>query len=147
MGCQGYPAEDYGLFVLGNLDGPPSEEIAEHLAAKCPVCTEEVAHYRIVWSQVAAVTPIVNPSRKLRSRVIQSVGGRVSWWAAPLPLLAGAAALLAAVAGGWFMLQRSTPVPVIAFSPAYRVEISAPGAVQTITRQIPVPVEKTIEKT
>src|SRR5271163_1694876 len=103
MGCAGFLAEDYGLYVLGSLEDPEREQIAEHLAANCPVCTAEVAQYRVLWSAVGAGTPLVSPSRKLRSRVIQSVGGRASWWAMPLPIFAGAAVVVLAVASGWFL--------------------------------------------
>jgi hypothetical protein len=156
MTCSGFPAEDYGLYVLGSLDAPQRDEIAEHLAAKCPVCTAEVAQYQAMWCAVGASTPAVNPSRKLRSRVIQSVGGRSSWWMMPLPSLAGAVALVLAVAGGWMWAERRAPVASIAFSPVYKVEIASPGAtpapvvknvVETVVKQVPgATVEHTVEK-
>jgi hypothetical protein len=152
--CTGFPTEDYGLYVLGNLDGPPHDEIAEHLYLKCPVCLREVSGYRAVWTAVGSVAPPANPSRNLRKRVIASVGGRtISWWAMPLPAFAGAAALVIAVTGGWFLAQRRN-TPTIAFSPVYKVDISAPGssgkpAIETVIKEVPVekPAEKTIEKT
>ncbi len=156
MTCSGFPAEDYGLYVLGSLEAPQRDEIAGHLRAKCPVCTSQVAQYQAMWCAVGASTPAVNPSRKLRSRMIQSVGGRSSWWMMPLPGLAGAAALAVAVAGGWMWAERRAPVPSIAFSPVYKVEISASRAtpapvvknvVETVVKQVPgATVERIVEK-
>jgi hypothetical protein len=150
MTCNGFQAEEYAFYVLGNLDGYQYEAIAEHLAANCEYCAAELSQYGGLWSAVGASTPLVNPSRQLRSRIIQSVGGRASWWTMPLPVLAGATAFL--FVGGWFILRPPVPVPSLAFSPTYRVELPAPGVapptpVQTIVKQVPVPVEKIIEKT
>jgi hypothetical protein len=150
MNCEGFQAEEYAFYVLGTLEGDQHDAIDEHLASDCASCKSELAQYRGLWSSVGATTPIVAPSRKLRNRVIQSVGGRPSWWAMPVPLLAGAAALLFGVAGGLFMLQRPVVVPAIAFSPTYRVELPTPAgptpSPQTVIKQVPVPVEKTVEK-
>jgi anti-sigma-K factor RskA len=152
MNCLGFPAEDYGLYVLGSLDAAQRDEIAEHLAANCPICEAEVAQYQVLWCAVGASAPPVNPSRKLRRRVIQSVGGTTRWWMMPLPSLAGAAALVLAVAGGWVWLERRAPVANIAFSPVYKVEISAPGApptavLQTVVKEVPgASTERIIEK-
>jgi hypothetical protein len=150
MTCDGFQAEEYAFYVLGNLDGYQHEAIAEHLAANCECCTAELLRYGGLWSSIGASTPLVNPSRRLRSRVIQSVGGRAPWWTMPLPILAGATATL--LVGGWFVLQRPTTLPPIAFSPTYRMEIPVPAtqppaAVQTVIKEVPVPVEKTVEKT
>jgi len=151
MDCGGFLAEDYGLYVLGNLEPEQRGRIAGHLAANCSVCTSEVDHYRFLWPMIGASAPLANPSRKLRNRVIQSVGGRVSWWSLPLPVIAGAFAMVAAVAGGWFLAGQRTPSAQIAFSPVYKVEIPAPVAmaapatvVETVIKQVPV--EKTVEK-
>jgi hypothetical protein len=149
MTCNGFQAEEYAFYVLGNLDGYQHAAIAEHLAANCDYCTGELLQYGGLWSSIGASTPLVNPSRKLRSRVIQSVGGRASWWTMPLPVLAGATAFL--FVAGWIILRRPAPVPSLAFSPTYRVELPAlgvapPTAVQTIVKQVPVPVEKPVER-
>jgi hypothetical protein len=152
MRCEGFPAEDYGLYVLGSLEPLVRNEIDEHLSAHCSVCTVEIAQYQSVWSAVGASTPFVNPGRKLRRRVIESVGGKSSWWSMPLPMLAGAAALVLSVAGAWVLTERRASIASIAFSPVYRVEIPAPGVppaivVETVVKQIPgAPVEKIVEK-
>ncbi len=153
MKCDGLPAEDYGLYVLGSLEAPARDEIAAHLAAACETCVAEVARYRMLWPAVGMAAPEVKPSRKLRARVIQSVGGQASWWPMQVPAMAGAAAALAlAVAGGWYLAERRAPVATIAYSPVYRVEIPTPGAphppaVETVIKEVPVTVEKTVEKT
>lgn len=152
MKCGGFLAEDYGLYVLGSLDAPQRDEIAEHLAAGCSVCKNEISQYQMLWHAVGSSTPLVNPSRQLRRRVIESVGGKSSWWMMPLPLLAGAAAMVLAVAGGWVLAERRAPVSSIAFSPVYRVELPAAGAsvtavVERVVKEVPgATVEKIVEK-
>jgi hypothetical protein len=56
------------------------------------------------------------------------------------------------IGGSWVAFDRYKPLPTIAFSPVYRVEIPMPGAatapektVETIVKQVPV--EKIVEKT
>jgi hypothetical protein len=152
MSCQGFPAEDYGMYALGNLDGAQRDEIAGHLAVNCAVCTSEVRRYNALWPAIALGTPMATPRRQLRNRVIQSVGGRTSWWASPLPAMLGASALILALAGGWFLVQSKAPAPSIAFAPTYHLDNPVPAAVtppavQTIVKQVPGPtLEKTIEK-
>jgi hypothetical protein len=148
MDCHGFPAESYGLYALGGLFDEESDEIAGHLADDCKTCVSELRQYRVLWASIGSVTPLRNPSPKLRSRVIQSVGGRVSWWSMPLPVLAGAAALFIALATGWFLHK---PAPPIEFSPVYRVDIPAVPTpapqvqtrVETVVKQVQVPVVKT----
>ncbi len=151
MSCNGFLAEDYGLYALGNLDGAERAEIAGHLVNQCPVCTVELAKYRVLWSAVGLSTPESKPSRALRNRLIQSVGGRMAWWSMPLPLFAGAAAMALIVGGSWLVVDRNKPLPAIAYSPVYRVEIPAPNStpaperiVETVVKQVPV--EKVVEK-
>jgi hypothetical protein len=153
MRCDGFPEEDYGLYALGSLTGPESEAIAGHLAARCETCTSEIAQYRMLWPAVGAAVPLVSPSRKLRGRVIRSVGGRASWWTMPLPLLAGACAVLLSVAAGWFLAKRLAPPPAaIALSPSYSVQIQAPAekgetVVKEVTKEVRVPAVQTVIQT
>jgi hypothetical protein len=153
MPCGGFLAEDYGLYVLGSLEPAERDQIAEHLADNCAVCTAEINQYRLLWPVVGAATPLVTPRRNLRARVIQSVGGRASWWAPPLPLLATPFALAIAVVGGWYLAERRAPISQIAFAPVYKVEVPNPASqpatipelgVRTVVKEVPV--EKTVEK-
>jgi anti-sigma-K factor RskA len=153
MNCQGFPTEDYGMYVLGNLEAPQRDQISEHLATDCAVCESEIRHYTALWPSVALGAPVVTPSRQLRNRLIQSVGGRPSWWSSPLPAMLAVAALAMALAGGWFLGQSKAPALSIAFAPIYRIEIPTPvpsstPSVRTIVKEVPGPtLEKTIERT
>jgi anti-sigma-K factor RskA len=147
MDCQGFPAESYGLYALGNPLEEDREAIDEHVAINCLTCMEELSQYRVLWTRIGSVTPLAHPSRNLRTRVIRSVGGRASWWAAPLPALAAACALILAFVGGWVWQKPNTQ---IAFSPVYQVNIPAPAPpaiVETVIKQVPVPEVRTEVKT
>ena len=95
----------YELYSLGVLDPEERMEIDEHLGRKCEVCTPAVKRAAAINAAILSFVPDVAPPRRLRSRVIASVGGgtkRFSWW----PVWAVATAGLAVAAMTFYFEQR-----------------------------------------
>jgi anti-sigma-K factor RskA len=99
--------DEYELHALGLLEDPERSALEEHLRTGCAVCTAGVKRAYEMNAAVLGMVPDVVPSRRLRERVIASVGGGSkrsvwSWLGVPAAALAG---LLAGV-----LLFRSPPV-------------------------------------
>ena len=109
MDCAGFPAEDYGFYALGLLDGPEQEQIQAHLASQCVTCTREISAYAAVWHLVASSeaeeSPVSPPARLRRKIIALARGGErrpARWWmVAPAWRIAWAAgvALAAGITG------------------------------------------------
>ena len=79
-------AELFELYALGVLEREEKEEIDEHLSRRCETCTANLAQAAAMNSMILAMAPDAAPSRKLRHRVLASIGHeRPGWgWAGAL---------------------------------------------------------------
>ncbi len=76
----------YPLYALGLLDGPEREAVEEHLSQNCVVCTGEFHRAIDMNAQVFRAVPKMDPSAKLRSRVLAGFGiDTRSFWERGLP--------------------------------------------------------------
>lgn len=92
--------DHYELFAIGLAGEPERSEIRGHLARGCEVCMTEMNRARELAALLGASPAPAEPSRKLRRRILASVGfePRGFGWS---PFLA-AAATLAIVAAVYF---------------------------------------------
>jgi anti-sigma-K factor RskA len=96
MNCQELQ-DHYELFALGIAEEPERSEIRAHLNRECEVCMAGVKRAAEIAAMLSGSAPSAEPSRKLRRRVLASVGIEqrgFSW----TPLWAAVAALSLAVA-------------------------------------------------
>jgi hypothetical protein len=106
LDCEGFPAEDYGFYVLGLLDGPEKEQIQAHLASQCVTCTREIRAYAAVWHLVAsseAEESPASPPARLRRQILARTGGggqRPAHWWSGVPVWSPAWAAGVALAAG-----------------------------------------------
>jgi hypothetical protein len=133
-----HPEAELIPFLRGELAGPDQDRVAAHVAA-CPECRQATEESRAVLAALAArqAPPPIDWGRyraDLRARLARR--GHRPWWARPVPTLAGAAALAAAVLVGVLGLERLTderrPVEVVA------LEETALGARLPLLREYPV---------
>jgi hypothetical protein len=69
------------LYALALADEPERTELAQHLAAGCPVCTAGVRRARAMNAAILASSGEAEPSKRLRKRILASVGeGTDSHW-------------------------------------------------------------------
>jgi anti-sigma-K factor RskA len=101
---------DYFPYALGSLGDPERSEIKAHLQRGCENCTAGMREARTLAFALAAGIEGPDPPKELRGRVLAAAGGRsekrssfFNVWAAT----AMAAALITAVATGFFVYQRS----------------------------------------
>lgn len=66
--------EYYELYVLGVAEEPEHSEIRRHLHRGCEVCGTGVKRALKTTALLAASAPAAQPSRKLRRRILASVG-------------------------------------------------------------------------
>lgn len=89
--------DHYELYALGLAEDPESSELRAHLNRGCGVCLAGVRGAREVLSFLAGSAPQVAPPKRLRKRILASVGAeRAGWSWTPLAIAAGAACLFAA---------------------------------------------------
>ncbi|HYZ85835.1 MAG TPA: anti-sigma factor [Bryobacteraceae bacterium] len=67
--------DDYELYAMGIADDPERSEIAEHLRTGCPNCTAGLRAARSFNAAMLQSLPLEQPSRLLRERVVNMVGG------------------------------------------------------------------------
>jgi anti-sigma-K factor RskA len=86
----------YELYALGLLDGEEQQEIEEHVQRSCPECVSALRHALETNALFEMMPEAASPPKRLRKRVLASVGGetRQFGWAA---VWAGVAATLALV--------------------------------------------------
>jgi anti-sigma-K factor RskA len=103
--------DSYELFAMGVAEDPEREEIRAHLNRGCEVCTAGMKRAIQLVAEVGSAAPSVEPSAKLRRRILASVGGdrQRSLWT---PVWATAAVLLLAVAIYFGREQRSLALNV-----------------------------------
>jgi hypothetical protein len=73
MNCQELQ-DHYELFALGVAEEPERSEIRAHLGRKCEVCMPGVKRALETVAILAGTAPEAAPSRKLRGRILASVG-------------------------------------------------------------------------
>jgi hypothetical protein len=85
----------YELYALGVLEGEQKAEIDEHLTRGCPNCERSLADARALNAMVLSIGFMETPSKRLRHRILASIGyERPGWfWTGAL-----AAALMLALA-------------------------------------------------
>jgi anti-sigma-K factor RskA len=81
--------DDYGTYALGALDGDSLAELREHLARQCENCTPGVRQAEGVVARMAVTAAPVEPSKRLRKRVIAMVNPQAggSLWTKALVLV------------------------------------------------------------
>ena len=89
--------DHYELYVLGLAEEPERGEIRAHLGRGCEVCMREMKRARELAALLGGSPDPAAPSRKLRRRILASVGGdpRGFGWT---PLLAGSTIMCLAAA-------------------------------------------------
>jgi len=90
--------EHYGLYALGLAEEPECGEIRAHVDRGCEVCMAELKLARELAAILSGSSAPSEPSRKLRRRILASVGvepRRLGWWA-PLWAVAVVMAVFAA---------------------------------------------------
>ncbi len=65
---------DYALYAMGVLEDPERAEIREHLARGCETCTAGLRDARALMFAVGAATEGPAPPKRLRKRIMASVG-------------------------------------------------------------------------
>ena len=84
--------DHYELYALGLAEEPERSEIRAHLSRKCEVCMPGVRRALEAGALIGTTVPEAAPSRKLRGRILASVGAeprRFAWstlWAAAAAL-------------------------------------------------------------
>jgi len=82
--------ELYELYALGVLEGEERDEIDAHLGRGCETCKAGVHRAVAMNSAMMGLVPAAEPPRRLKKRVMASIGARsVNWgWAAALAAVA-----------------------------------------------------------
>jgi anti-sigma-K factor RskA len=62
--------QDYGAYALGILENPEQEEIAHHLAVKCPNCVPGVRGALAIVTALSGAVESKEPPRRLRQRIV-----------------------------------------------------------------------------
>ena len=70
----------YELYAIGVLEDPEKSEIDEHVGRKCGTCLEGLRVARQTNSVLLTVMPMVEPPKRLRKRVLASVGLEKTGW-------------------------------------------------------------------
>lgn len=66
-------SQDYGPYAIGALDGEELDELRAHLGRGCQNCTPGVREAEAVVAQMAAAVKLVDPPKRLRTRVVALV--------------------------------------------------------------------------
>jgi hypothetical protein len=102
MTCE-HLKDDYELHALGLSDGFERAEIEFHLKNGCENCSAGVRRALVTNVLVMQLAPDMEPPRRLRKRVLASVGAEPARWNWGWALAAGMAALL--VVNVWLGIQ------------------------------------------
>ena len=89
-------AQEYDLYALGVLEEPARSELRAHLDRNCQVCSPAVRNASVLLSELSTLAPLVDPPKRLRARVLASVGAQphYSWnWMQTWATLAACALL------------------------------------------------------
>ena len=137
QGCEQFE-DSYDLYVLGSLEEPEANALAEHLLAGCAYCESQLQRALSRTQAISQAVPLVGPPARLRRRLASSIGATPASWHGWFPWLITAAASLILVAFGlWrFQAQRSEQKLSHAFAAeSARVSsmleiLAAPGTVE-----------------
>lgn len=78
----------YEIYAIGVLEDPEKSEIDEHVSRHCETCVEGLRRARQTNAILCTVVPMVEPPKRLRKKILASVGlektgwGWISAWAA-----------------------------------------------------------------
>jgi anti-sigma-K factor RskA len=72
--------QDYTSYALGIADEPERQEIAEHLARRCPRCVPGVASAMATVTAVSGAVKLTEPPAYLKRRVMASIQKEPSRW-------------------------------------------------------------------
>jgi len=95
MNCDQFQ-EVYELYALGLLEEPERTRLAEHLRKHCPTCRSGVQRALEQSATVSSTVSLVNPSPRLRQRIVSSIGEKAAPQIENFGWLWGVAALAAA---------------------------------------------------
>ena len=79
MNCEDLK-ELYELYALGLAESPEKEEIEAHLARGCEACARGLKEAQAINTLLMATSPTVAPPRRLKRRVMASIGVEHSGW-------------------------------------------------------------------
>src|SRR5262245_12727190 len=68
--------ERAALYALAALRGEELRAFAQHLAAGCAICVDEVAAFTPVVAELGHVTPPQTPRPEVRARVLQRISAQ-----------------------------------------------------------------------
>lgn len=74
MHCEGRPAGDYDLYVLGLLDASQTRNINEHVELQCPACLSALKRSTRLWGVFTSSLGPVEPSSHFKQRLEEIVG-------------------------------------------------------------------------
>ena len=97
--------DDYELHALGLLEEPERMELEDHLRRGCTTCTQGLRRAFAFNAGVLASAPDVTPPKRLRRRILASIGATESNWAWISAWGLATAALLVAVF--WLHVQEN----------------------------------------
>jgi len=72
--------DSYELYAIGVLEDPEKAELERHLAENCAACREGIRVARQTNSVLLTVIPMVEPSKRLRKKVLAAVGMERTGW-------------------------------------------------------------------
>jgi hypothetical protein len=72
--------DSYELYAIGVLEDPEKSEIDEHVGRKCKTCLDGLRVARQTNSVLFTVIPMVEPPKRLRKKVLASVGIEKTGW-------------------------------------------------------------------
>jgi len=79
MNCQDL-RDMYELYALGVLEGGEKAEIEEHLGRGCETCRRGLADAAAMNAVMLSLAPVETPSRRLRHRLLASIGYERPGW-------------------------------------------------------------------
>lgn len=79
MTCQEL-SDSYELYALGTLEGDEREELQAHLARGCQNCQRGIANAQVLNTGIMSFVEVHSPPRRLKRRVMASVGLEKPGW-------------------------------------------------------------------
>ncbi|HEX6894278.1 MAG TPA: anti-sigma factor [Bryobacteraceae bacterium] len=101
--------DHYEMYAMGIAEEPEQSEIRAHLGRECDVCQAGIKRAVQLTALIGASVPLVQPPRKLRRRILQSIGvERRSPWVWIWAVAATVAILAALYAGNQWQRETTT---------------------------------------
>jgi anti-sigma-K factor RskA len=79
MSCEEL-SEMYELYALGLLDGDEKSEIDSHLQRGCAACRQSLNEAQAINAVLLSSVPVAEPSRRLKRRLLASLGVQPAGW-------------------------------------------------------------------